>query len=702
MASGSKKAARSPRKKGTKATTKPKGLLAAKGHDDYEKKEEARMAGLASAALDEVKKDNEGKLHPHDIPPLSDVESILRGGRSDVSWEQCRSILNENTELRAISLALCDDDEGIFDADHDDNSYFWLNKAVAHVLYTIHKFQEENTKSPTFAQASSNASDLYSAPEMYRTECRFDNDEFSVLIGMMISDEEMNYLHGGKREEDEDDFNFTACPSRKLVDLSGGRKIPTYEECVIIDESDPDSSLDHQKTLIPLFIENDSYYKDHQGHFSRRLEFFIGNFYNFLDKRLTDDQHKTTKKINMGKNQVFVLMTTLSTYRLFLAKIKGIYQHTDNSKENEGIPTLIMDIIGLVNKVISVLFRRCKEVYDLTKKLENSFIKEWEDKEDSNIHDPLPMLTINPPNWKGEEVFLRLFGKGVAHRLLGDPKRGPKTGRVMCHMLWDGVRHEDLFGFPRKSSQANQSGTANATSDKATEGNSQGDESNDKPPYVPVPRKVKCASASEGNKQQAPSKTNELTQEKKSNSGPTDEGKNSTSTKDKTTMSTEEDKHHAPSSTKQTVQKKRKADDSEKKPKAKKTKKVDTATTTKNSSASATALDLAKVTDSIVNMLLDRGVTTQTLTNVKKNLTPLTNLLLKKSLPNLRKTEPHVASMLESIDSHIAVVTNIVSTKEMKESSKNYVDTELDKLIRSFTAKKKAIGKKQNFVPGMP
>ena len=650
------------------------------------------MAGLATRALENFKQDNEGKLHPHHVPTLTDDESILQGGRSDVSWEQCRLIINENTDLREIAVAACND-EGIFDEDHDGNPSFWLNQTVASALYTVHKFFEDLTKSPTSDQLASNASSLYSAPFMYRTECPLDNEEFSAMNGMMLSDREMHYLHGGIRDEEiEDELVFAACSSRELVDLSGGTKIPTYNECDIIDE---DPSLDNEKTLIPLFLESDSYYKEQLGRYVRRQEFFIGNHYNFLDHRLSDEQHALTKKINMGKNQVFVMTTTLSTYRLLLAKLKGIQQHNENIKDNEGIRSLINDIIVFVNKAIPVLFCHCKGVYNLTKELENLFIKQWEEKDDSYIDDPLPILRMNPPTWEGEAEFLRLFGEGADNQLLGQAKRGKKTGSGMCYMLWEGVRHDDFFAFSRKINEANQPGTANATSAKSTEENSQVDGSNDKTPYVAVPRKDKFAKASEGNGKQGPSKTNELTQAKKGDSGVTGEGNNSTSTKSKKTTSTEEVEHQAPSAKK----KRKKTDASGEMPKTKKTKRD---TDTKNSSDSATDLDRVKVTSSIVNMLIDHGITSQSLTTVKKKFKPLNRLFPKKHIENLRKKEPHVASMIDSIDNNMLVVTNIVSTKEMKDLARNFVEAELDNISRSFAAKKKEIGKKKNYVPGKP
>jgi hypothetical protein len=65
-----------------------------------------------------------------------------------------------------------------------------------------------------------------------------------------------------------------------------------------------------------VLTENSTYYIDGFKNYFDCQSAFFGNFWDYTNENLTAEQVAMAKKINMGKNQVVAIMTSISFNRL--------------------------------------------------------------------------------------------------------------------------------------------------------------------------------------------------------------------------------------------------------------------------------------------------------------------------------------------------------------------------------------------------
>jgi hypothetical protein len=130
----------------------------------------------------------------------------------------------------------------------------------------------------TLEQVMSQAELSYLYPSMLRSDLRWDFEPIAAFCGLMVGNEETFNING-QRDDDEYDFSFNPCRSRKLVDLSGCKalgKIPSWEQSLVHEEpiangEDFPPPFDDSICQVSVLAEDSYHYLGGMGDYFRRI-----------------------------------------------------------------------------------------------------------------------------------------------------------------------------------------------------------------------------------------------------------------------------------------------------------------------------------------------------------------------------------------------------------------------------------------------
>jgi hypothetical protein len=259
----------------------------------------------------------------------------------------------------------------------------------------------------------------------------------ALINGIFISDDEIRRMHG-KREDDEDSLSFVACRSRSLANLSGvqhqrNELIPSWEDHLMHEEACRDGKdfapFDESTIPVCVLTENSTYYINSFKNYFDRQYASLGNFWDYTNKYLTADQMAMAKKINMEKNQVLAIMTFISFNRLCLINLMGSHDLVQNMKDY---------LVQLLTKIIDVLLRHGRRVFDYTKILENKLLREWDDLDFGGPHvDPPTFLNPNICYHNSLTLLKRVIKSSMQMTLIGCfPKWLSSCGMVLSTIIY--------------------------------------------------------------------------------------------------------------------------------------------------------------------------------------------------------------------------------------------------------------------------
>jgi hypothetical protein len=256
----------------------------------------------------------------------------------------------------------------------------------------------------TYQEIMDSAESLFVHPCCLKLEFQMAYQGLALINGIFINDDEIRRMHG-KREDDEDSLSFAACHSRSLANLFGvkhqkNKLIPLWEEHLMHEEAccDGEDFAPFDESTIPVCVltENSTYYINSFKNYCDRQYAFLGNFWDYTNENLTADQMAMAKKINMGKNQVLAIMTSISFNRLCLTNLMGSRGVVQSMKDS---------LVQLLTKIIDVLLRQGRRVFDYIKVLENKLLREWDDPDTAGIH-------VDPPTFLNFEGLRNLRCRG--------------------------------------------------------------------------------------------------------------------------------------------------------------------------------------------------------------------------------------------------------------------------------------------------
>jgi hypothetical protein len=244
----------------------------------------------------------------------------------------------------------------------------------------------------TRQEIMASAQSLFLHPCCLKSEFQIAYQGFTLINGIFISDDEIRRMHG-KRDDDEDSLFFEACRSRSLANLFGvkhqkNKLIPSWEQHLMHEEACRDGKdfapFDESTIPVCVLTENSTYYIDGFKNYFERQSAFLGNFWDYTNENLTAEQVAMVKKINMGKNQVVAIMTSISFNRLCLTNLMGSCGLVQDMKDS---------LVQLLTKIIDVLLRRGRFVFNYIKVLE---LHQWDDLDFGGIQvDPPTFLNPN-------------------------------------------------------------------------------------------------------------------------------------------------------------------------------------------------------------------------------------------------------------------------------------------------------------------
>jgi hypothetical protein len=435
--------------------------------------------------------------------------------------------------------------------------------------------------------------------------------------------------------------------------------------------------FDESKIPVCVLTENSTYYiQDFKNYFDHQYA-SLGNFWDYTNKNLKADEVAMAKKINMGKNQVLAIMTFISFNRLCLTNLMSSHDLVQNMKDY---------LVQLSTKIIDVLLRHGRRVFNYTKVLENKLLRDWDglDFGGPNVDPPylfepkylLPQL-IDAPE-KGYEIF--------------DAEDPDRLFSKMAVKLWNCLEHNYLFqkwrnGVPSAKQKPLPQSAASSVLDNGDQLGPVPKKSqflNSESPHcgmVPTPAIVDDNPAASQKKQGSKNKDSSLDGADNAKPAAHDDTKKKNKRSAKSQQPDDDGADGAPT----------------------KKRRIKNAAGAKKPAAPTLMHTHGEFHACFATFLLDVGINRSNLTNTTKNAASLSLMMHKDAVEKLHSEQPHAYRYLTGIDSQMAMLKNNSIPDDVKASVKTHVQDVFKKIQHSFDVQKRALEKKdsQKVVPGM-